>query len=357
MAVGNDADFDGFAINWGNPGGTALVVGNDAQLNNGSIYGDFVYGVSATVSDTVRLDAGGTESMGSPIDFAAEEANLQTGSANLGALPANGTSIVEAWYTIDLIGTNPTLNVFDLTGDDLTSAVDLYIEAPAGSTVVVNISGASADLSDFGTTLVGIDQSDVLYNFVEATALNINSISVEGTILAPYADATFTSANIDGQIIVYNLTGDGEPHYIPFDGTVDECPEEEIPEGSCTVSYEVTNDWTSGSATGFQASVDVTWSGDVITEWELEWAFSGDESIDTLWNGYHTQTGADVSVEDGGWNGTVYDGETVHIGFLGEYTTTSGDPTDFYMNGILCNDEGGDTGGDTGGEDTGPVFE
>lgn len=169
-----------------------------------------------------------------PFDFDAVQNYLYSMSSSLAALAPNGTTTI-SFNQVHLQTTNPlsTLVVFNVTGAQMAAAAGagLYIDAPAGATVVVNVSGATDSMTSMGIFLSGgVDRQHVLYNYYQASSLTINSIGVLGTILAPGANVNFAGGNIDGTMIAKNLTGSGESHWYPFQGTLP--PITPIPEPS-----------------------------------------------------------------------------------------------------------------------------
>jgi hypothetical protein len=103
----------------------------------------------------------------------------------------------------------------------------------------------------------------------------------------------------------------------------------------CTVKYAVTNTWQGG----FGVNVDITNLGDAINGWTLAFAFPGSQTVAQLWNGVVTQTGANVSVKDAGYNAALATGATTSFGFNGSGDAAT--PTSFSLNGTAC------TGGTT----------
>jgi hypothetical protein len=76
---------------------------------------------------------------------------------------------------------------------------------PTCSTVLVNTDGTVNDFDNLGINndSTGITtKRKVLYNFHQATSLSISGISVQGSILAPHAAATFGNGNIEGTAAV-----------------------------------------------------------------------------------------------------------------------------------------------------------
>ncbi|HEX8701755.1 MAG TPA: immunoglobulin-like domain-containing protein [Myxococcaceae bacterium] len=215
VAAGGNITMQDFSVGAGLPASDTsrtLVAGGNLTLSRGGVWGDAFYGGSYSGDGTV-VQHRGTLAQGTPIDFAARFAELRSMSAGLSGQPANGTTRLEPWGGILLRGTQPGMNVFHVNASAFTGAKLLSIEAPAGSLVVVNIHGASATFTGFGHSFSGgIDQHGVLYNFVDATAINAHGYGFWGTVLAPYAHINFNNGSWDGGIYAVSLTGNAEGH-------------------------------------------------------------------------------------------------------------------------------------------------
>jgi len=222
VAAGGNATLTNFGVGLQlpNSNGTRddLIVGGNLNYTNGNVYaGNVVYGGTGTLMNVTIFN--GTARQDSPINFTAEQSFLKGASASWGGLPANGTTTVQPWGGIYLTGTNPEINVFTLPGAALASATYFEINAPAGSTVLVNIDGDVNQMQNFGFSLVGgVTRENVLFNFFETTQLTLQGIGVQGTILAPCADILFNNGDVNGSIIGETLTGYGESHHFPFTG-------------------------------------------------------------------------------------------------------------------------------------------
>jgi choice-of-anchor A domain-containing protein len=181
-----------------------------------------------------------------PVDFAAERTYLESMASFWGHLGPTGVTDLrkdEIWLT----GLNTDLNIFSLSAADIVKQIGFHIEAPYGSTILVNISGQTAGMEGFGFFFNPIggqeidanyDQdglfpdSRILYNFYEATSLTIAGIGVQGSILAPWADTFFDDGHIDGNLIAKSLRGAGEGHNRLFDGNL---PVQPVPEPATLV--------------------------------------------------------------------------------------------------------------------------
>jgi hypothetical protein len=104
---------------------------------------------------------------------------------------------------------------------------------------------------------------------------------------------------------------------------------------SCQVDYTIRSAW----ATGFTADLTLRNTGDPLTSWTIGFAFpSGQQITQPPWNaGTWSQTGAQVSISNAGWNGAVATGGVVSgVGFNASFSGTNTNPTAFTVNGVAC---------------------
>lgn len=106
----------------------------------------------------------------------------------------------------------------------------------------------------------------------------------------------------------------------------------------CRVDYSA-NNWGGGG--GFGAAVKITNLGDPIAGWSLTFTFPGAQRVTHGWNATWTQSGVNVTATSMSWNGNLTTGASTDIGFNGSYTGTNSPPTEFRLNGQLCNAPGG----------------
>ena len=243
IAVGGNLSTSSFGIASGLPDNTtppfndALFVGGNFTHHNGNIDGSVSVGGNVNLHRTTvfgNVTAGGTLKLkngtiegsqtpsGTPAlpNFAAIGPELVAAAQELSALAANGATSVASWGGLSLTGTDPTLNVFSVSGHDLNKANTFNITAPSGSTVIVNIDGHSHNFHNLGFGLNGVANTDVLYNFYDSNAINTSGVSIQGSILAPLASANFNNGNIEGTFIANHMNGTGEFHDYRFIGTL-----------------------------------------------------------------------------------------------------------------------------------------
>jgi len=105
---------------------------------------------------------------------------------------------------------------------------------------------------------------------------------------------------------------------------------------SCQVAYSVPSDW----GAGFTAAITITNTGPAITSWSLQYSYANGQKLQNGWNGTWSQTGAQVTVTNASWNGSLGTGQTASIG--ANFSENGGNtaPTAFTLNGVACNGTG-----------------
>ena len=106
--------------------------------------------------------------------------------------------------------------------------------------------------------------------------------------------------------------------------------------GSCHVVYTISSQWPGG----FGAAITINnTSSTALTNWTLTWAFANGQTVTQLWNGNETQSGANVTVTNMSYNGSIPAGGSYSgMGFNGSWNnTTNAVPMSFAINGTTCN--------------------
>ena len=213
VAVGEKVYLRAFSIATTHQGGDALTCGGKVDIANGTVYGNVVYGGSATIASNATISAGGKAIHGSPIDFKEVCEELSDSCHGLGSLKANGKTTISAFHEITVSGSDDELNVFNLKGSDLSQAASFAINVPAGSTAIINVDGSSCSIHNFAFFLgKGVKPEHVIFNFDDASKIEIDQAGVEGSIFAPHATISFNNGQINGSIVCKNLYGNGEFH-------------------------------------------------------------------------------------------------------------------------------------------------
>lgn len=239
VAAGGNANLTGFGIGsvLSNSNGARddLIVGGNLNFSNGQVYhGNIVYGGSGAISANVGMPNGSAR-QGSVIDFVRAQQYLEYLATQLSQLSINGSSTFQ-YGVLTLTGTDSTLNIFAVDGDHLSTANTVRINVPAGATALINISKHAVNFQNLGIFIndnnndVPPGQEKVLFNFYQATSLNVNGVGVKGSILAPYAQVNFNNGHINGLFVAKMLNnGYGEAHHFPFSGCLPVAADEPTP--------------------------------------------------------------------------------------------------------------------------------
>lgn len=212
VAVGGDAKFTAYSVGTKltNSHGTRddLIVGGNLNFTNGQNFnGNTVYGVS--VKTDMFGSPNGKIQQGTPIDFGAAKTELTNLSKGWTGMKANGA--VSNWYgALTLTGKDAKQNIFTLTAAQLWNANGITIKAPAGSTVLVNVSGTNARMQFMGMNVEGTNNNKVVFNFGQATNLQLQGIGFLGSIVAPNAAFDFSNGAIHGTVVAKSMCGYGE---------------------------------------------------------------------------------------------------------------------------------------------------
>jgi len=215
VAAGGNIDMQYFSVGAGLAASDVngvLVAGGNLSLQHGGIFGSASYGGTLTTNGSVTVHRGAL-AQGTPINFTAAGVALGQLSANLHAQTVNGATRIEAWGGLFLEGTDAVLNVFQVDASVFATTRYLSISAPAQSVVVVNVVGTAATFAGFSTEFSGgIDQTGVLFNFVNATSITASNHGFFGTVLAPLAHIDFSNGSFDGGIYAGSMSGNAEGH-------------------------------------------------------------------------------------------------------------------------------------------------
>jgi hypothetical protein len=100
----------------------------------------------------------------------------------------------------------------------------------------------------------------------------------------------------------------------------------------CSVDY-TTQDWGSG----FTANAKITNLGSsAISGWTLTYSYSGNQTLQSGWNGTWSQSGKNVTVKSLDWNKTIAANGNLTTSANFNYSGTNTAPTSFSVNGTVC---------------------
>jgi choice-of-anchor A domain-containing protein len=234
MWVGGNATFSGYSIASAKAKDCdtySLVVSGDlagsGNAGNGKIWvgGEYTPSVSFTECQVSREQPG-------PVDFEALEQKMAAISLAFAEYPPNGM-VDDTTASLAFIGNDPELNVFSATAGQIDLAIELAIDVPLSSTVIINVpgeevvfSGKSFRLPDGASCSGGSTDfcAHIVWNMPEAKTLNVSGIGIQGSVYAPFAVLSGDGGYIDGQLVVKELTGGIEFHPYFFSGCIERRP-------------------------------------------------------------------------------------------------------------------------------------
>jgi choice-of-anchor A domain-containing protein len=231
MYIEGNATFSGYGIGSKNAkdcDSWSLVVGGDlsgsGNASNGKIWVGGEY--NATVNFT---DCGVSQAQPGPVDFDALEQKMVGICLALAEYPVNGT-VDDSTGSLKFVGSDPTMNVFSVTAEQIELATEIVIDVPLSSTVIVNVSGEDVIFSGKGFKLPNGAScrggttdfcSHIVWNMPEAETLKVSGIGIQGSVYAPFAVFSGDGGNIDGQLVCKELLGGIEYHPYFFNGCIE----------------------------------------------------------------------------------------------------------------------------------------
>ena len=202
----------GATVSWNQPAGNVVVGGAIAPS---------VSITSAEPTNTVSQNVG---DVSGHFDFAAAQSGLIAASGALAGQAATGAIVQDDASYLALKGTDPDLNVFDVTAPqwNSTSYGKLrIIDVPAGSRVLINVAGTAidamtgavyfgaADCFSLNACEAATDYApNVMVNYYEALVLEMSQFEHQGSVLAPLAALVASGGAINGQSILAAATSD-----------------------------------------------------------------------------------------------------------------------------------------------------
>lgn len=202
--------------------GNSLLVGGEFSYTNGQVFNGSVLTADSTPSTSGLNILNGTMHSGSALDIYIPTlmTELIARSGYVGSLSATATTNL-SFGTLTLSGGSGTTRFYTVSASQLASATSVVVDAPAGTTAVINVNGANASFQNAGYSLTGgITADHVLLNFWNAQTLSMSGVGVSGSIFAPQADVSFANGQLNGQLIANSFNGSGEIHIGQFGGNV-----------------------------------------------------------------------------------------------------------------------------------------
>jgi choice-of-anchor A domain-containing protein len=216
-----------------------LIVQGDFEDGTWGVNGNIVVGGTRTgpyrwmangnmvrqVSPITLDDDGNVPADGSGQKFNQWKGRLKARSATLANMTPTGTVDASETYELLLTGLEPGLNIFAVTAAQWNRpSQEIVIDAPADSTVLINVTGTTIHRVNGSMRLVGVDHEHVLVNYPNATDITMSGFLHEASFMAMSAQNTaFSGGSIDGRAVISGtVTSENgfEFHNFYFDGVI-----------------------------------------------------------------------------------------------------------------------------------------
>jgi endoglucanase len=254
--------------------------------------------------------------------------NPTTGSSVLtltaSATAASGTSSVTVTGTSGAL--TPVTITFTLTVTNVeplalsASAATLSIAPGANATDTITVTEASGTTGGVTLTASGLP-SGVTAAFGTNPTTGTSVLTLTASATATAGTSTVTITGTSGTVTATT--------------TIALTVSPSAPTSKCTILYAISPQNT--SAFGATITIDNTGTT-ALTSWTLTWTFANGQTVAELWNGVEIQSGANVTVTNEPYNGSIpAGGSLTGIGFNGTWNgSTNAIPTAFALNGTAC---------------------
>ena len=295
-----------------------------------------------TATDTITATTAACSS--SSVTFAAS--GLPTGvTAAFSPNPATGSSVLTFTASSSAkVGTS-AVSVTGTSGStSATTTIALTVNTltPPGFTLAPSATSLSFAQGASGTDTIAVTDAGGFTGAVTLAAAGLPSgvTATFGTNPATGTSAVTFAASSTATTGTSTVTITGTSGTLTASTTIALTVTGTTSGFGCSVTYTITPQ----SSSSFGAAIAISNTGTTAwTGWTLQWTFANGQTIQSLWNGVETQSGALVTVTNESYNGSVAAGGSVSdIGFNGNLVGGNAAPTAFSVNGTLCGALSGD---------------
>ena len=207
-----------------------LVAGNPLNLNAGSL----LLGGNRN-NRIINFNGGGSLIADSSLTNTTMTTILKEGSANLAKLTANNSVTMPGSqpgpFRFEVTNVNQGVAIFQIKASDLfdnTKVQQIELTPNQAQTIVINVAGATVNWQ-YGNMVGNLAnqswRANLIWNFYEATTIDLDGKNFMGALLAPLATVK-AGGPIDGSVAVRSLTTTGEVHLPVYQGAITAaCPQ------------------------------------------------------------------------------------------------------------------------------------
>jgi uncharacterized membrane protein len=288
-----------------------------------------------TATDTITVtDVGGfagsvtLTASGLPTGVTAAFGTNPTTSSSMLTLTATSTATTGA-FTVTIAGTSGSVTA-STTITLSVSAASSFTLAPTASTLALT-QGKTATDTITVTDVGGFTGSVTL----AASGLPTGVTAAFGTNPTTGTSVLTLTASSSATAGTSTVTITGTSGSVTASTTIALTVSASTTGFTCHVGYTISSQWSGN----FGAGITIQNTGTTaISNWTLTWTFANGQTVTQLWNGTETQSGANVTVTNMSYNGTIAAGATYSgMGFNGTWNnTTNAVPASFAINGTTC---------------------
>lgn len=152
-----------------------------------------------------------SEEKDSGFDFEGAIAHYQARSKHLCALKPTG-SIHKDGLKFQATYNNDHMEIYSLPCDEYTKAQSMHFGGISDSaSVVLNLRGDNCVMD---TEVIAANNSNVLFNLCDATKIEIKSVAIEGSIMAPFGEISGSGGVVWGQIVAQSMKGETQQNNV-----------------------------------------------------------------------------------------------------------------------------------------------
>ncbi len=265
---------------------------------------------------------------GLPSGVAATIAPTSTAGCFVLTFTASSTATAGA-TTVTITGTSGTLTA--------STTIAFTVSSPQSFTLAASLASISIAQGSSATDTIAVTDAGGFTGAVTLAASGLPSgvtaiFGTNPTTGTSVVTFTTSSAVAAGSSTV---TITGTSGTLTASTTIPLMVTSSTPTGGCKVTYTISPQ----SASAFGAALTITNTGSTAwTSWTLTWTFANGQTIASLWNGIESQSGANVTITNESYNGSIAAGSSYSsVGFNGTWNgVTNAVPTNFAVNGTTC---------------------
>ena len=266
----------------------------------------------------------GTPLSATQLDATASVSGTFVYSPAAGTVPSAGNQMLTATFTpMDQVDYNAA-----------SASVVLVVKAAPSFTLSASSGSLTVNPGKTGTDTITVIAQNGFNSSVTLSASGLPSgVTVAyGTNPTTGSSALTFTASTSAAVGTYSITVKGVSGSSSATSTISLTIQSAF---ACHVGYSITNSWSGG----FEVALSIGNTGTTaISSWTLTWTFANGQEVTQFWNGNESQSGANVTVTNMSYNGTIAAGGTYTAsGFNGSWNNkTNAVPTSFAINGTVC---------------------